>query len=436
MKFKKYLAVVFAVAMSCAALAQSGRSLVTEMLEASIKGEEPKALELKAQIESLEKPERGDRKTARLLNETALKQLAASNYSEAITSLEQAQNADGSDVEVLNNLGFALMKSNLHERAIVVFQQAILSAPSRSAAWFNYGQSLAAIGKPDQAAGALGLAFHFSLNREKTKEVLSKLASNTDSVVLAAAATKALQNEGIKPILGSASSEPIPSISEAKPAEPSNSAAPEQKPAAEGRENSNITPSVEQKSQPLQQEPSASNNSTKDKDVYAFAFLILLALSALNALIFSKKIVVFANMPDFVMTSVFGFGVGLLALYSSNTMLIIGAIAVYMAACILVSFFVNGKNIGYAFIGAFSRCFFGAVAGALVWTTLRSKTQQSMDMGRGVRSARAEGKSQRSEYIEQSNHIRREEKARGWIDSLIIRPLLLNKTRVEEAKGI
>jgi len=435
-KYIKILAAVFAVAMSTGAFAQSGRNLVTDMLEASSKGEEAKALALKVQIDSLEKPERGDRKAARVLNETALKQLTASNYSEAIASLEQAQNADRSDIEVLDNLGFALMKSNLHERAVFVFQKTLLLAPSRSSAWFNYAQSLAALDKQEQATGALRLTLHFSQNKEKTKETLSKLASNTDNAVLAVAATKVLQKEDIEHISENTSIVPTQNMSEAKSAEPNTTAVPEQKLATEETESSNSVPNIGQKSQLIQQNASASDSSTKDKDKYVFAFLILLALSALNALIFGKKIVVFANVPDFVMTSVLGFGVGLLALNSSDTIVIYGAIVAYIAACIFMSFMVNGQNIAYAFIGAFSRCFFGAVAGALLWTTFRSKTQQSMDMTRGIRAARAEGKSQRSEYIEQGNHIRREEKARSWIDSLIIRPLLLNKTRVEEAKGV
>ena len=75
------------------ATATGGKETNTALLQQMIrfalqpKADEGAIIVLKQRIEASEKPKRGDRKTARRLNDTGLNQLAAKDYPAAIAAL-------------------------------------------------------------------------------------------------------------------------------------------------------------------------------------------------------------------------------------------------------------------------------------------------------------------------------------------------------------
>lgn len=160
---------------------------VKNMLEGSLKDNEKMIADNKSLLEGLPEPLKGDRKSARRVNNEGLIFIQKKQYENAVPLLEKASNLDLSDIEVMNNYGYALMKSNQLERAESVLSKALEIKPDRVSAWANYADTMALSGKEDFAVAAYLNAFRFSKDREKTVQFFNKqLQVETNSTVRSA----------------------------------------------------------------------------------------------------------------------------------------------------------------------------------------------------------------------------------------------------------
>lgn len=177
------------------------KSLIDEMINASASGDEEKVLEIKSVIESTAKPAKGDRKSARALNDKALFQLNAGNFDSAVELLSKAYETDQTDTEIASNLGYALIKSGKIKQAQAPFNHSIMLNPNRAAAWANLSEVFADKGDLRSATAVLNIAYLLSTNKDTTKVYFQKLLiDNQENKTLVAAATEALKDEGIKSI--------------------------------------------------------------------------------------------------------------------------------------------------------------------------------------------------------------------------------------------
>lgn len=162
----------------------TNHKLVEEVLMAARQQNESKVLELKSRVELLPKPERGNRREARSLNERGLLGIKSGNHQSAIEDLLQASNTDPADPELKNNLAYALIAAGRSAEAINPLFAALAISPGRSPAWFNLGEALIDTGDHENAVAAWRLAYLFSSNRDRTVEFLNKLASKSNSTDL------------------------------------------------------------------------------------------------------------------------------------------------------------------------------------------------------------------------------------------------------------
>lgn len=156
----------------------AGKGVLLGMLAAANKGD---AVALDASLREIEfvaSPAVGDRKAARLANESGLAALKNQDYSAAIASFKLGLAADPSDVEVLNNLGFALYLSGDLIDSKGVIEQCLLYAPQRAAAWVNLGDIFFKEGRYDEGANAYLLAYKFTKKRERLYKFVEGLAEN------------------------------------------------------------------------------------------------------------------------------------------------------------------------------------------------------------------------------------------------------------------
>lgn len=197
MKFDTIRVLVAVVVFSISSYAHAAPS-PSEMLDASVAGDEAKVLEIKSRIELGEKPARGDRKVARDLNAKGVVALNAGNYLDAVNLLKQAMQVDSADSEVVTNLGYALLKANKLDEAKDTLNRALTLQPGRSSPWVNLGEVLARQGKVSNATAAFNIAYLFSQNRDKTRAFFQKLIDENASPDLVTAAKSALDANGIK----------------------------------------------------------------------------------------------------------------------------------------------------------------------------------------------------------------------------------------------
>ena len=168
-------------------------SAVIRMLDAATRSADAEVKELRAQIESMSKPARGDRKVARGLNNDAMLLLKDGRFAEAIDVLKKASVADPADVEIIDNLSYSALKAGRPDDAARFAQAALSIAPGRSSAWANLGISLAQSAKETQAVAAFANAYRFSGNQTKTIEYFEKLAADDVNVNVKKAAAKAIE---------------------------------------------------------------------------------------------------------------------------------------------------------------------------------------------------------------------------------------------------
>ena len=148
---------------------------VTQMMSLAMNGNWSR---LDSQVQALKtfsSPQQGDRKSSRAANTEGLRLLRAGNAPAALLVLRTGAQADPSDVEVINNLGFAQMQAGQLQEASSTLERTILMAPDRTSAWANYSETLALGGNEPGSLAALIIAVHFSSDRQKSIEALSKV---------------------------------------------------------------------------------------------------------------------------------------------------------------------------------------------------------------------------------------------------------------------
>ena len=152
-----------------------------------------KLIELKTQIETLyPKPEKGDVKLGRALNQQGLAAFSQENFTNAASLFLDAARANPADIEVLNNYAYALLKSGNNQLAQQVLGYVLSLAPGRTSAWANLGEIYANLNRIDASAASLVVGFQFSGNKEKTLEFFNKTSESTSNNALKSAITKAL----------------------------------------------------------------------------------------------------------------------------------------------------------------------------------------------------------------------------------------------------
>lgn len=152
-----------------------------------------KLLELKAQIEALyPKPDKGDVKLARALNQQGLAAFAQENYANAASLFLDAARANPADIEALNNYAYALLKDGNYQNSQQVLGYVLSLAPGRTSAWANLGEIYANTNRIDASAASFVIAFQFSGNKEKTLDFFNQTINSTNSDALKSAITKAL----------------------------------------------------------------------------------------------------------------------------------------------------------------------------------------------------------------------------------------------------
>ncbi|WP_343669118.1 hypothetical protein [Paraburkholderia heleia] len=143
------------------------------------------AMQAASTIDSLTKPERGDKATARKLDQDGLAALKASNASDAVKLFAQAHDADPGDEEVISNLAYAYSADEQLAKSEDTAVLALSLNPRRTSVWAPLAVTLAKEGHPDQAVEAMWLAFQFSGDKQKTLSFIdTRLADERDPAVL------------------------------------------------------------------------------------------------------------------------------------------------------------------------------------------------------------------------------------------------------------
>lgn len=140
-------------------------------LAAARDGDVDQVRRLATRIDTLPRPDLGNKAEGRHLNASALDALKRGDTAAAITLLRQAQRENPQDVEVAANLGYALNKVGDGSTARGVLEQALLLDARRSATWGPLGEAYALSGLMDEAKAAMWVGFQWSSRREKLLSV-------------------------------------------------------------------------------------------------------------------------------------------------------------------------------------------------------------------------------------------------------------------------
>lgn len=159
-----------------------------------------------AQLESMPRPARGDRKVARQLHGNGLSLIGQAGFeSLAAEKLLLAHQADPLDVQIVNDLAFAEMSAGRHADARNHLLATLRLAPTRTSAWVNLAETVPFLGISGADAirttTDLYLAgYWFSQDRAKTVEYLrGKSEGSEPRGEVRAAAASALQRLGTVP---------------------------------------------------------------------------------------------------------------------------------------------------------------------------------------------------------------------------------------------
>lgn len=283
---KNFMAGLVMAAFAAISYAQTGLQYPDEMIAAAISGDEAKVLETKAHADLVEKPQRGDRKSARALNTKGLADISAGNFDSAIEALSKAGQVDPLDAEIPSNLGYAYLKQGAYEQAKRALAQSISLQPGRGSAWATLAEAFARSGDIEKATACFNIAYTFSQNRDKTKEFLSKIVAENADAKLTTAAKAALEAEGIKPLKREVQA---PTVQQPKPiAEPNSSSAP----VAAAPAQEAITPTPKTKSEPVRQSTESGGNAGAAPTNYVKVFVggVLLAILAVSVFFGYRKI--------------------------------------------------------------------------------------------------------------------------------------------------
>lgn len=119
-------------------------------------------------LDSMPKPNLGNRPIARQLNQSGIEALKRDDLPVALDKLRQALAENPRDVEVAGNLGYAMVKSGQATEAVEVLQAAVVIDPRRTSTWTPLAEAYALAGRREDARAALWVSFQWSGNREKS----------------------------------------------------------------------------------------------------------------------------------------------------------------------------------------------------------------------------------------------------------------------------
>ena len=119
-------------------------------------------------LDSMPKPNLGNRPIARQLNQSGIEALKRDDLPVALDKLRQALTENPRDVEVAGNLGYAMVKSGQAAEAVEVLQAAVVIDPRRTSTWTPLAEAYALAGRREDARAALWVSFQWSANREKS----------------------------------------------------------------------------------------------------------------------------------------------------------------------------------------------------------------------------------------------------------------------------
>ena len=138
-------------------------------------------------IENLPKPERGDRKLARKMNDDALLLMKQSNYSDAVPILESAHKTDPLDLEITSNLAMGYFSANMDKndfsKAQAMFFEALALKPDHSISWYGLGRIFAVEGNEADAKKCFILFYSYSTNKEKAFKSLSNGSNEQNPLI-------------------------------------------------------------------------------------------------------------------------------------------------------------------------------------------------------------------------------------------------------------
>lgn len=158
---------------------------IKQMLQGMISNNESMISQGAQAIKQLPVPRKGDRLTARSYNDQGLEAFKREDFVNAANYFFQGVNADPADQEVVNNLGYALLESRKFKESAYVLFCALTLNPERASAWFNLGEVLAMQGKQDAAVASFLLAYKFSKNPQKARDLMiQQVNKETDRPVI------------------------------------------------------------------------------------------------------------------------------------------------------------------------------------------------------------------------------------------------------------
>jgi uncharacterized protein len=159
------------------------------------------AMEAAKTIDSFPKPPRGDRATARKLNQDGLSATHALRTADAVKLLERANQADPGDEEIISNLAYAYAVDGQLAKSEDTAVAALSINPRSTSVWAPLAATLAKENRLGQATNAMWLAYQFSADKQRTLTFIdSRLVLETDPAVLKMySSTKAWLTENIKP---------------------------------------------------------------------------------------------------------------------------------------------------------------------------------------------------------------------------------------------
>lgn len=144
------------------------RVCLDQALRAAAREDVEQVRAVATRLDTLAKPDLGNKAVARKLNTEGLEALKRDDFAAAVDAFRRGQAENPRDVELAGNLGFALVKAGKASDAVGVLTQALVLDPRRSSTWTPLAEALALAGRKDEAVAALWVAFQWSGNRDKS----------------------------------------------------------------------------------------------------------------------------------------------------------------------------------------------------------------------------------------------------------------------------
>ncbi|MDD2659860.1 MAG: hypothetical protein PHY54_09315 [Methylococcales bacterium] len=174
-------------------LTQPNEQYVQKMLDGSIQNDENIIQESKQFLESQIGPPKGDKKSARVMNDDALKFFKNQQYEQSTILFAKASQLDPADIEILNNYGTSLLKSGNLGDAWAILVKTLTIKPDRSPAWASLADTLALQGKVEMAVASYLNAYRFSKNKENTHKYFKNQQTRETNSLIREALTKSLE---------------------------------------------------------------------------------------------------------------------------------------------------------------------------------------------------------------------------------------------------